>query len=169
MMSRDVHQFLVDCKRPCTAQQISATVLPGCDKRRLNGVITGLLRYGKIRVAGKRGGRNLYTFVAGAPVRRTNEAEPLPDTRTKPVAAAPTTRKKAEHSATIAAPPANPHGGIHARDKADQSAQIAADIAAFESRGGRIQKLRNGEVSQPLQHIGLHPFAEPINHRRKSA
>jgi hypothetical protein len=40
----------------------------------------------------------------------------------------------------------------HESPKRHASRKLAADIDAFLRRGGRIQKLRDGESSQPLQH-----------------
>lgn len=151
MMSRRVHQLLIDDGRPLSLAQIRAIALPDRDPGTVQSVITGLVKARKIRCAGQRAGRNVYTFVRGATVTRRNE-KATPAASEPNAQALPTQQQKAEH---VAAPLVNPQGGAHARDKADQSAQITADIAAFEARGGRIQKLRNGEISRPLKHIGV--------------
>lgn len=87
--------------------------------------------------------------------RRTTQAKPAPKPqRSKPAAQAP---RKAREPVNPPPPPADSHLRVPitrhttaARGIALTSEQIAADIAAFRKRGGRIQKLKPGESSSPL-------------------
>jgi hypothetical protein len=70
----------------------------------------------------------------------------------------PTREVKATHTAVLVTKAintqrltaANAHGGAYMAAKRLESERIAADIAAFEANGGKVQKLDAHETSRPL-------------------
>lgn len=186
MRSRRVHQYLIDNRTPRTLAQIRDDVLPDCTSVQVQSCLNGLLKTQKIKCVRQHGKRNLYAPISGAPIGRRNQKHPNPEARRQANAQSRQLRMRAEGNApakrkptpasniTIAAatPATNPHGAFHASSKADLSAQIAADVAHHLARGGRIQQLRNGEVSQPLKYIGQpggSSPARPTHKPRRSA
>lgn len=96
---------------------------------------------------------------ARAEARRLLKSKPpVKNAVTKPAspASVPTSRTKAAHSAFLITPNSihhqvtSAHGGAYLAAKRLASAQISADIAAFEAAGGRVEKLSVGASSRPL-------------------
>lgn len=91
-------------------------------------------------------------------------AKRAPAKRTAPPPQQPAVKAAVARLVTIA---------VHKRDATKAVAtpspapkrQAPETVEQFLARGGRIQHLRNGEVSRPLEHIGLHEQAR----RRKTA
>lgn len=168
--SQQILFWFAQQKKPCSTAQVHAALAPTETLRRFRGRISSLITAGKL--VRKTVGKGKTTMVLAkdglvdrrSPVARPLGAPPAPRyvPQPKQKAPAPADRVKqaktraALHSAAVANPPParradplqlaqNPHM------KGSASELIAADIAAFEARGGRIQKLANGVVSQPLR------------------
>lgn len=77
----------------------------------------------------------------------------------------PSPSAKAQHAAALVTKAtntqrltvANAHGGAYLAVKQLASAQINADIAAFEAAGGKVQRLDMHECSRPLNHDYRNP------------
>lgn len=122
-------QYLFAARRPCTHNELRDHAVPGCTSNQVSTALYGLMRYGKVVNGPMHGSRNTYIALDGTPDRRKKKLE-------APVAP----------PIVVAPPPPEPTARAPEPETIDQ----------FLARGGRIQHLRNGDVSQPLRHIGPH-------------
>lgn len=129
--TRRVREYLVRVKEARSPAQILRAVEPGGCLQALNNTIAQMVRRGYLEQLGRGRGQVRY---------RTGQVA-LPDAR---VASA----RKREHSIAVQTTrPRNPRTNFTAAPgtvvdpKRAASDRIAADIAAFHRRGGRIQKL----------------------------
>lgn len=132
--------------------------------RRIGAQVAQMTKAGKLKRTGLLGS---YAYALAADGRRDRRARP-PSPRT-----AERKRRKADRAAARAAAPAPVPAPAKPRPL-DQSLrtpptrqcrsareQLAADVAAFIKAGGRIQRLANGESSQPLLHTRREIEARP--------
>ncbi len=164
--SQRVREYIAAHPGGVTLRQIIDATEPDCPRNNMGASLGTLVKLGKLRAevahrdtryhatpttlidgriagnaCGKRRKKPLSACKRTARHRQPAPAPAHPPTpRRKPVRAAraPLPRLQREDPRVL---PAKPAG-------------TAETVAEFQARGGRIQRLANGEVSQPLQYIG---------------
>lgn len=152
-----VREYLATHPKGATLRELVIHVEPGCKPNNMAGTVSTLVAAGKLRSKVVDGYTRYYPTEITLVDRRADANRRSGPKRSKagkraraaPRAATPVPRK--------AAPAVRPMTRVAAvapfkRPVIDALAG-AETIAQYLARGGRIQRLRNGEVSQPLKHI----------------
>jgi hypothetical protein len=153
--AKRIVNWLAQRTSPATLRDIHANE-PGATRQQVSSTLAQLVDAGKIRRSGK---RRHYLYTATRLVLVDKRSRAAKQTKAAQTYASHQARKPKPESQIRIPPKQLPSqqprvlmpsrgprlpGGLTADD-------IAADVAEFVRRGGHIQKLQNGDVSQPLR------------------
>ena len=158
-----VREYLSQQSTPKTARQILAATEPGGDICLMTAALGTMLRGGQVEKTQRSHGPVLWSLVKqGTP--RVPQQPPRDKAAAKPKPARPVARKSADEPVPTPPMRAVPKASAHVAMQPKRALAVASiahsppsageeaeTVEAFQARGGRIDILRPGECSQPLQ------------------